>query len=101
MRHILQTLFSFSYIVVGLISLFAIMGQLSAWFGWHWLIALLVALLLTYIPLVGSILGYFGMVNIWGWSPIAALLVVILPYVLGIAAGITGYIGQKINKHIH
>lgn len=98
MKNILQTLFSIAYFVVGLIGLFAIMGQLQAWFNWHWIIAAIVALLLTYIPIIGSILAYVGMVNIWGWDRILAALIVIIPYVFGIAGGITGYLGRKIRS---
>ncbi len=70
----MQALFSIAYFVVGIAQLFAIQD----WFieSWYWgsFISFLAALFVTYIPLLGSLLGVLGAHDVWGWSWVASLL---------------------------
>ena len=43
------------YIVVGIFQLAAIMAGLESWCGLHWIIAAPIAFIVSYIPLIGSI----------------------------------------------
>jgi hypothetical protein len=56
------------YIVVGLFQLAAIMAGLESWWGLHWIIAAPVAFIISYIPLVGSIVGMVGAMDVWRWE---------------------------------
>ncbi|MEI7205015.1 hypothetical protein WCU66_08260 [Dickeya dianthicola] len=56
------------YFAIGLVQLFATMAGLESWWGLHWIIAGPVAFILAYIPLVGSIVGMVGAVDVWGWG---------------------------------
>ena len=55
------------YLVVGFIQLFAIADALTAITGLEFGV-FLVALFVTYIPLVGQVLGVYGAVSVWGWA---------------------------------
>ncbi|UCZ68341.1 hypothetical protein K8U55_12590 [Klebsiella pneumoniae] len=56
------------YIVVGLFQLAAIMAGLESWWGLHWIIAAPIAFIISYIPLVGSIVGMVGAMDVWRWE---------------------------------
>jgi hypothetical protein len=56
------------YFIVGLAQLFAIQDWLKYTFEIGGLLSFIGALFVTYIPLVGSILGVLGAHNYWGWS---------------------------------
>lgn len=56
------------YIVVGLFQLAAIMAGLESWWGLHWIVAAPIAFIVSYIPLVGSIVGMVGAVDVWRWE---------------------------------
>ena len=66
--------FYVGYLAVGLAQLFAIMDWLSYSFDWGGFASFLAALFVTYIPLLGSILGVFGAHDVWGWSWASSLL---------------------------
>jgi hypothetical protein len=68
----MQVFFFIAYIVVGFSQLFAIIDGLEYALGLHWLLAGMFALFITYIPLLGSIIGVYGAVNVWDWSLLQA-----------------------------
>lgn len=41
---------------------------LTDWLGLHWIIAVPLALFLGFFPLVGSIFGMIGAINVWQWE---------------------------------
>lgn len=71
-----------SYLIMGLVQVFAIVAGIQAWLGLYWIIALILAFFVTYIPLLGPILGVAGAVEVWGWSYGGAILLFFWPYVL-------------------
>ncbi|WP_260617791.1 hypothetical protein [Klebsiella pneumoniae] len=75
------------YIVVGLFQLAAIMAGLESWWGIHWLIAAPVAFIISYIPLVGSIVGMIGAMDVWRWEWWQAGLLFFGGLVFAIACG--------------
>lgn len=60
------------YFVVGIAQFFAIWDAIELYLDWG-LLDFLIALFVTYIPLLGSILGYFGATEVWYWEPWQAL----------------------------
>lgn len=53
---------------LGLLQLAAIMAQLQSFFGLPWFVAGPIGLILTYIPIVGSVVGFFGAKDVFGWE---------------------------------
>jgi len=70
------------YIILGLFQLAAIMAGFEDWLGLHWIIAALLSLFITYIPLVGTVVGMFGAVTAWHWSWLQAGSLFFGPFVL-------------------
>lgn len=70
--------FYIAYLLVGTLQLIAILSAFWMWCDdWHWFFkyfALLVGFAVSYIPIVGSIIGVFGAISAWGWSPLWAIL---------------------------
>jgi len=60
------------YFLVGIAQFFAIWDAIELYLDWGFL-DFFVAFSVTYIPLLGSILGYFGATEVWGWDPWQAL----------------------------
>ena len=70
----MQVFFGIAYFVVGLVQLFAIAAGIENGLGWHSFFSFAGALFVTYIPLLGSILGVYGATTAWGWDLIQALV---------------------------
>lgn len=64
----MQLFLGIAYFVVGIAQLFAIMDGVGYALGVGSIISFIIALLVTYIPLLGSALGVYGAVNVWDWS---------------------------------
>lgn len=64
--------------VIGLVQIIAVWDGVAYLIGANSFIgkafAFLVALFLTYIPLVGSLIGVYGAVNVWDWSLVKSLI---------------------------
>jgi hypothetical protein len=69
-----QVFLVIAYLVVGLVQLFAIADGVGFGLGVGSLLSFIIAAFLTYIPLIGSIAGLYGAVNVWDWSIWQALL---------------------------
>jgi hypothetical protein len=74
MGEIMQVFFGIAYLVIGLVQLFAIMDGVAHALSINKFFAALIALFLTYIPLVGSIAGVYGAVNVWDWGWLQAVV---------------------------
>ena len=81
-RFFMILLFLFSYVVVGIMQIVASIDGILYFFGLHWIFALLAAVVLVFIPVIGPIAGVYGAVAAWGWSIWSALLLFFWPYVL-------------------
>lgn len=70
--------FYIAYLLVGALQLIAILSAFWMWCAdWHWFFkyfALLVGFAVSYIPIVGPIVGVFCAISAWGWSPFWAIL---------------------------
>ena len=56
------------YFVLGIIQLFATIDGLAYWFGISGFFAAILAFFVAYIPLIGTIAGFKGAMDVWGWS---------------------------------
>ena len=70
----MQVFFVIGYIVIGFVQLFAIASGIEYATEWGRFISFILAALTTYIPLLGSILGIYGAINVWDWSIVQAVL---------------------------
>jgi hypothetical protein len=68
----MQVFFGIAYAVVGLVQLFAIVDGIEYAAGIGGFFGFIIAALVTYIPLLGSVLGVYGAINVWDWSIIQA-----------------------------
>ena len=66
--------FGIAYFIVGLAQLFAVQDWFINYLDWGSVVSFIAALSMTYIPLLGSILGVIGAHEYWGWSWLAAIL---------------------------
>lgn len=74
----MRVFFQIAYFVIGIVQFFAVWDGAKYFLGVESFIggafAFAVSMFLTYIPLVGSILGVYGAVNVWDWSLTKALI---------------------------
>ena len=73
------------YFGMGVVGIAAILAGLEDWLGVHWLIAVIIAIPLAYIPLVGTLLGIAGAVEVWDWQWYWAVLLFFWPIVFTVA----------------
>lgn len=64
----MQVFFGIAYFLVGIVQLFAIIEGIKYASGLGSFFSAFMALIITYIPVVGSIAGVYGAVNVWDWS---------------------------------
>ena len=50
------------------------MASLRAWLGIPAALAFLLSLLVAWVPLVGTTLGFFGAISVWGWPWVKAAI---------------------------
>ena len=74
----MRSFFQIGYFVVGLVQLLAVWDGVEYLFGFDSFfgsfVAFFVSLFLAYIPIVGSLAGVYGAVNVWDWSLVKSLL---------------------------
>lgn len=70
----MQVFFVIGYIIVGLVQFFALMDGLEYATGLPSFLSFFVSSIVTYIPLVGSLLGVYGAVAVWDWNVLQALI---------------------------
>lgn len=68
----MKVFFQIAYFTVGIVQFFAVWDGAKYFLGAEYFIvrifAFFVSLFLTYIPLLGSVVGVYGAVNVWDWS---------------------------------
>lgn len=75
-----------AYFVIGIVQFFAIMDGIAYALDIGKFFSAIIAFFITYIPLVGSIAGVYGAVEVWDWSLLKAALLFFwyVPVLLGI-----------------
>ena len=74
----MKVFFQIAYFVIGLVQLLAVWDGAEYFLGAESFIgrmfAFFFALFVTYIPLLGSGIGVYGVVNVWDWSLAKSLI---------------------------
>ena len=68
----MAAIFGIGYLVIGFVQFFAILDALEIYLDWGFL-DFVIAIFVTYIPILGSALGVLGAMEAWGWTLIQAL----------------------------
>ncbi|MDB9857910.1 hypothetical protein OAC63_05965 [Amylibacter sp.] len=64
----MQVFFTLAYFIIGFVQLFAIMDGIEYGIGIGGFFGFILAVVVTYIPILGSGLGVYGAINVWDWS---------------------------------
>lgn len=56
------------FFIWGLVQLFAVNAQVQAFLHIKGLVGWIASVVITYIPLLGSVTGFFGAKDVWGWQ---------------------------------
>jgi hypothetical protein len=63
-----------AFLTIGFVQLFAIASGVQYGTEFPLWMSYVIAVLTTYIPILGSVLGVYGAINAWDWSLVQALL---------------------------
>lgn len=94
----MQVFLGIAYFMVGLVQLFAIMDGVAFALNINKFFAAMIALFITYIPLVGSIVGVYGAVNVWDWSLLQAAVFFFWYVPVLIAIALVGGAGELFSR---
>ena len=87
---------------MGIFQMAAIIAGFNVWLGWNWFLSLVIALFITYIPLVGQIVGIMGAVKGWGWEWWQAALLffggLLAPLVIGGAGALLDFLATPFRR---
>jgi hypothetical protein len=88
-----------AFFLLGLIQLFAVWDEIHSVTHLWKFISFLLACIVTYMPIVGSICGFFGAKDVWGWSWWqAAVLYIGLPVLMLMISVVIAAIASSVNK---
>lgn len=101
---VLRFCVSIGFVVMGIVQFFAIYAFFDDHLKWHWLFSGIVSIVLAYVPVLGSIVGFLGALNAWHWSWLQAGLLFfwwpalfLIIYALGMGAVGIGLLKDKIT----
>ena len=81
----LGVIFAISYYGIGLLQIAAVVSFFRDTLGWWLIPSLLLAGIVGYLPVLGSLAGSYAAVNIWGWAWYIAVAVFFFPLIIWIA----------------
>ena len=77
------------YFLVGIVSVFALIQGIEAWLDVPSFVAVLIAIVVGFFPLIGGIASLIATIDVWGWPWWQAVVVfILLPYGLFGAAAL-------------
>lgn len=91
-------IFTAAYFVISIIQMLAIIGGFHAWLGWNLIISVILAMVLTWFPFIGAILGVMGAMYAWHWEWWQAVLLFAWPIVLMFFFGIGATVMDKFSR---
>ena len=86
MKKALGTLAMWGWFLMGLVQIAAMVDGVKAFLGINTFFAACISVIVSYIPLLGSIAGVSGAINAWHWHWLAAILLFFWPYALMLVA---------------
>jgi hypothetical protein len=60
--------FIIGYIIIGIIQWMATIDGLEHWLGISGFFAFILSGFIAYVPIVGTIAGFIGAIDVWGWN---------------------------------
>ena len=68
------------WLAIGVLQFFAVADQIKSVTNWPTALATIAAIPLAFVPVVGSVVAFFGAMDVWNWAPwIAALEFLAVP----------------------
>ncbi|WOL39617.1 hypothetical protein RAH42_13170 (plasmid) [Pyramidobacter sp. YE332] len=74
--------FMIVYFSLGVVQTVAFYQGLRYWLDWNWFFCLLISIPLSYIPVVGTVLGIVGALKVWQWPWLLTGVVFLFPYIV-------------------
>ena len=91
-------IFKFSYFLIGIFCLFAMIKGLNIWLGLGTVFSPIISIFVVYIPILRDIITYYGMVEGWGWDKMTSFIILAFPYLIFlIATGINYFNKDKVK----
>jgi hypothetical protein len=81
----LGVIFAISYFGIGLLQIGAVVSFFRDVLGWWLIPSLLLASVVGYLPVIGSLAGSYAAVTIWGWAWYIAVAVFFFPVIIWVA----------------
>jgi hypothetical protein len=76
------------WLIIGVLQFFAVAAQIQSVTDWGPAPSTLVAIPLAFVPVVGSVIAFFGAKDVWGWSDwLAALAFLAVPFISLLGGG--------------
>jgi hypothetical protein len=89
----LGVIFAISYFGIGLLQIGAVVSFFRDVLDWWLIPSLLVAGVVGYVPILGSLAGSYAAVNIWGWAWYTAISIFFFPLIIWIAVMLVAGVG--------
>jgi hypothetical protein len=93
----MQALSVIVFVVMGLVQMFATVAGLQDVLGISAFFAFTLAFFVTWIPVVGTILGMWGAIAAWDWPWYAAVALFMWPYLLFVPMMAGGAISDRFS----
>lgn len=91
MRGIFSVAMTIGFFIMGIVQLLAMYALLVDYWDWPKLLAIPIGMILAYIPVIGSICGFFGALYAWDWEWWQAVLLFFWQPVVWLLFFIIGY----------
>jgi hypothetical protein len=99
MAGMLGTVLAIGYFGLGIIQWWATIDGLEYWFDISGFMAFILSGFIAYIPLIGTIAGFKGAMDVWGWDFMEAALLFFGPFGVIAVVAILGSILDKASSN--
>jgi hypothetical protein len=95
MVQLFGSLFGIGYFLLGIVQWVATIDGLAVWFGISGFFAFVLSGIISYIPLIGTIAGFRGAMDVWGWSFLEAGALFFGPFIFLILCALISSMGNR------
>ena len=99
MAGMLGAVLAIGYFGLGIIQWWATIDGLEYWFDISGFMAFILSGFIAYIPLIGTIAGFKGAMDVWGWDFMEAALLFFGPFGVIAVVAILGSILDKASSN--